>query len=104
MLHSIFKDIPDQQPDELVEILASSDSVRIERIVSYGQSSKPDFWYQQEQSEFVILLSGNAMLEFDGGEIITMLPGDYINIPARQRHRVLATATDEKSVWLCVFY
>ncbi len=103
MLQNIFKDIPCELPDELVTTLISSDSVCIERIVSHGHSSEQGFWYQQEQNEFVILLSGSAELEFENG-IVAMLPGDYINIPAQQRHRVVATKKDEKSVWLCIFY
>nr|WP_265095296.1 hypothetical protein [Aeromonas hydrophila] len=31
-------------------------------------------------------------------------PGDHINIPARQKHRVEWTHPDMTTVWLCVFY
>ncbi len=103
MLYNIFENIPDELSEELVETLCSSDAVRIERIVSYGHSSDPDFWYQQEQNEFVILLSGSAQLELED-KTISMKPGDYLNIPAQLKHRVATTAKDEKSIWLCVFY
>jgi cupin 2 domain-containing protein len=47
---------------ELITILAESQNVRIERIISTGQVSTD--WYDQEQREFVILLEGNAVVEF----------------------------------------
>jgi cupin 2 domain-containing protein len=33
-----------------------------------------------------------------------MKVGDWINIPAHQRHRVEWTSPDEPTVWLAVFY
>lgn len=38
--------------------------LRIERIISTGQSSAPDFWYDQPEAEWVVLLSGAARLRF----------------------------------------
>ena len=62
---------------------------RIERIVSTGQSSEAGFWYDQEQVEWVVLLSGSAGLLFDGEAAPRLLrPGDYIEIPPHVRHRV----------------
>ena len=34
--------------------------IRIERIVSRGHTSPPDFWYDQPQAEWVIVLAGSA--------------------------------------------
>jgi cupin 2 domain-containing protein len=33
-----------------------------------------------------------------------MGPGDYIDVPAHQRHRVEWTDPDQDTVWLAVFY
>jgi cupin 2 domain-containing protein len=33
-----------------------------------------------------------------------MSPGDYINIPAHEKHRVAWTRPDEPTIWLAVFY
>ena len=101
---NIFENIPKEMPDELVEILAASTNVRIERIVSNGDKSPEGFWYDQPLDEWVILLSGEATLEFADGKTVCMLPGDYIHIPAHEKHRVARTASDINSVWLAVHY
>ena len=49
-------------------------SVRIERIVSHGHASPEGFWYDQDQSEFVVLLQSAARLRFEDG-MIEMDPG-----------------------------
>ncbi len=102
---NLFKDIPEDLPKELSEILASSKTVRIERIVSRGQCSPKEFYYDQEQNEFVLLLKGEAELEiFDQDEKITLGEGDSILITAHQKHRVSWTNPDIETIWLAVFY
>ncbi len=107
MRGNLFNGIPTHLPEELVTRLAGSGSVRIERIVSDGHASPEGFWYDQEQDEWVLLLSGGAELVLEtaeGLERTTLNPGDHLLIPARQRHRVEATVTSEKTVWLAVFF
>jgi cupin 2 domain-containing protein len=88
---------------ELVEVLARGRGVRIERIVSTGQASPPGFWYDQPQDEFVVVLAGSAVLRFeDGDRRFDLKPGDWIEIPARARHRVEFTQADPPTVWLAV--
>ena len=90
---------------ELVEVLAESKHVRIERIISIGHASPDGFWYDQAEAEWVVVLKGEAKLLFDGDEEpIHLGPGDYANIPAHRKHRVEWTTTDEPTVWLAVFY
>lgn len=102
---NLYRDIPDTLPQELVQVLASSAPVRIERIVSRGHCSPPGFWYEQEQHEWVALLQGQALLRFELDEqVVQLQPGDCINIPARVRHRVEATAAAGDTIWLAVFY
>jgi cupin 2 domain-containing protein len=75
-------------------------SVKIERIVSHQHNSPPGFWYDQAGDEWVIVLRGNATLEFDGGEFVEMNAGDYLEISRHVKHRI--ARTDEETVWLAV--
>lgn len=100
---NLLADLPDDLPSELIETLAQSESVRIERIVSLGHVSPADFWYDQEENEWVALLSGGARLQFEDEEI-ELRPGDWIVIPAHRKHRVAWTKPGEHTVWLAVFY
>ena len=105
MTANLFDDIPAQLPEELIEELARSDDVRIERIVSRGHASPEGFWYDQPLNELVVLLSGSARLALqdEPGEI-ELAPGDYLLIPAHRRHRVVSTAPDGETIWLAVHY
>ena len=88
-------------PEELTTILAESPSVRIERIVSTGQISD---WYDQCETEFVVLLEGSASIEFENVKTVEISKGDTILIPPHERHRVSYTSSNPPCVWLCVFY
>jgi cupin 2 domain-containing protein len=103
-LANLFADIPSNLPEELVEVLQATGSVRIERIISRGHATPEGFWFDQDQAEFVILLRGVARLRLEGDNPVEMKPGDFINIPAHRRHRVEWTTPDEPSVWLAVHY
>ena len=97
--------LPDASDEERILELASNSSVRIERIVSQGQTSPPGFWYDQATTEWVAVLQGGARLEFDGDTpTIEMRPGDFIEIPPHQKHRVDWTAPDEPTVWLAIHW
>lgn len=104
---NLFENIPDDLPEELFTRLAESGEVKIERIVSDGHASPEGFWFDQEQDEWVLLISGSAALALEteyGIERIDLKPGDGLLIPARQRHRVEATSLTEKTIWLAVFF
>src|SRR4029078_8964068 len=90
-------------PEELVTILLDSPGVRIERIVSQGHTSADDFWYDQRQAEWVVVLKGKARLSFED-DVIEMKPGDFVTIPAHKKHRVEWTTPDEPTVWLAIPY
>ena len=92
-------------PDERVDILAESASVRVERIVSTGQATPPDHWYDQPWDEFVLLVSGAARLRIeDEVEDRSMRAGDWVVLPAHCRHRVTWTQEFPPTVWLAVHY
>ncbi|WP_232530152.1 hypothetical protein [Rosistilla oblonga] len=56
--HNLFADLPTSLTEELVNVLAENPQVRIERIVSTGQFTKPGFWYDQDEHEWVVVLKG----------------------------------------------
>lgn len=103
-MHNIFDSIPADLSNEVFEDLVSSDKVTIERIISKGQTS-PDFgWYDQEQHEWVIVFAGSAIIGFDDKPSVTLKAGDYLNIPAHQKHKVAWTDPNVETIWLAVHY
>jgi len=100
---NLFADIPEQLPDEFFTTLLDAGSVRIERIVSHAHSSPDEYWYDQDQHEWVMVVKGAARLRFEDATM-TMKPGDFVNIRAHRRHRVEWTTPEEPTVWLAVHY
>ncbi len=102
---NLFADLPQSLQEELIENIAVSKNIRIERIVSTGQASPPGFWYDQTEHEWVVVLQGEAELEFeDQAEHQRLKTGDYVLIPAHRKHRVAWTSPGEPTVWLAVFF
>ncbi len=97
-------DIPRELPEELTNILISRPGVRIERIVSRGHVTPANSWYDQDEHEWVCVLSGAARLEVEGGPgIVELAQGDWIELPVHVRHRVVWTRPDVNTIWLAVF-
>ena len=88
--------------DELYEAFIKNENFLLERIISTGQSSPPGFWYDQQQDEWVALLQGNATLSWYDGRSVTMKAGDWLFIPAHEKHRVDETSIKPPCVWLAV--
>ena len=78
--------------------------MRIERIVSSGQTTPADTPYDQPNDEWVLLLAGAARLWIDGDGERDLVPGDHLLIAAHRRHRVTWTATDRPTVWLAIHF
>lgn len=105
IFHTIPQTILQENDDELIEKIGGSDTVKIERIISRGHCSAEDDWYDQSQNEFVLLLQGEAELDFmEPKEHSILKPGDYLVIPAHRKHRVASTSTEVDTLWLTVFY
>src|SRR5438552_8224974 len=100
---NFFDDLAQHLPDELSQTLLEAANVRIERIISHGHASASEFWYDQNQHEFVVLLKGAARLTIED-ETVEMKPGSFINIPAHRRHRVEWTTPNEPTIWLAIHY
>lgn len=96
-------DLPSSLPNkERFESLVSTDNILIERIISTGQVTPTGEWYDQEQDEWVILLQGEASLAYADGKQIKLTAGDYLFIPAHQKHRVEYTSSEPPCIWLAV--
>jgi len=101
--NNLFDQIPASAPQEILTELVSANHVRVERIVSFGQTSPDGLWYEQLENEWVLVLEGSAQIRLDN-KLVELTRGDYLNIPAGVRHRVEKTAENGKTVWLAVFY
>ena len=102
---NIFAHLPDSLPEELFQELRHGKGFKLERIISMGHATPAGKWYDQEQHEWVLLLSGSAGLRFEGnGKVQELRPGDFVNIPAHKRHRLEWTDPKEKTVWLALHY
>lgn len=88
-------------PDrEIAATLFEHTPVRVERIVSSGQTTDV---YDQDEHEWLVVLEGEAdLLLVDAGETFTLKRGDTLWLPAHCRHQV--TRTSDACVWLCVFW
>ena len=100
---NLLAQIPTSLPQELLQTLLERPGLHIERIISHGHASPPDFWYDQEQHEWVLLLQGAARVQFEE-RTVELLPGDYLYIPAHQRHRVAWTTPEQTTIWLAIFF
>lgn len=103
-IENLFKNLPENAGAEHFQTLISSDSVRIERIISFPNNPLSEEWYDQEEHEWVMVLQGNGVIVFDDYRIVTLNAGDHLNIPAHQKHRVVKTSKDEATIWLAAFY
>ena len=106
MSDNLFAGLPRStlENEQFLELL-SRPGLRIERIVSTGQASPPDFWYDQPDGEWVLLVQGEAWLAFaDEPTARRLRPGDFIDIAPHRRHRVDWTDPTQTTVWLAVFY
>lgn len=101
---NLFKDLPIDVSEETFEDLLCHENLRIERIVSHGQTSPEHGWYDQKESEWVLVLKGAGELTFENGSVKRLEAGDHLNIPAHTKHKVSWTDPDQETIWLAVFY
>jgi cupin 2 domain-containing protein len=76
--------------------------VRIERIVSGGQTTPKDAPFAQDAEEWVLLLAGSAAIRLEGCAEVALKPGDHLLIPGGTRHWVTRTDADVPTVWLAM--
>jgi cupin 2 domain-containing protein len=99
---NLFDDLPARTDEEIFTELLSRDGVRIERIVSTGQSTPADKPHRQGHDEWVLLLAGAAGLRIEGEVERNLRPGDHVLIAAHRSHWVTWTAKDEPTIWLAI--
>lgn len=94
--------------EEIFEALHQSEEkgILIERIISTGQTTPENEWYDQEKDEWVVLLQGKATLLFDEaeGEVLELKGGEAVFIAARRKHRVIFTSSEPPCIWLAVHF
>lgn len=103
-MSNIYSDVPSSIPDEIFNDIITTENVRIERIISHGHSSPEQGWYDQDENEWIMVLEGQGVIEVEDGRVVTLSKGDYINIAAREKHKVVGTDRDVVTIWLAVFY
>jgi len=95
--------IPSDLPEEQFLPLLQRDGLRFERIVSRQHATPAGHWYDQAEDEWVLLVSGSAVIRFaDPDEKLQLGPGDHLLIPAHCRHRVESTDPERETVWLAL--
>ncbi len=100
-IHHLFSNLPSARKKEVFRTLHRTREVRIERIVSRGQSTPRGRWLCEPASEWVMVLEGRARLAFRGKRgTADLKAGDYVFIPARTAHRVEWTPGNRRTVWL----
>lgn len=82
---------------ERFDTLLSHQGLVIERIVSTSKIASRE--YVQEQDEWVVLLTGEALLEV-AGRRQSLRAGDYLFLAARTPHTVLEVS--DGAMWLAV--
>ena len=103
MLPKVAKLYPDNpnSGEEAFFHIASGKSFTLEHIVSFGAASEEGSWYDQDRKEWVALIRGEAVLEFEEGQL-ELRSGDSLIIPAVQKHRVVSTSVD--AVWIALHF
>ena len=110
--------------DVCINILFNNENVKIEKIISTGQTTD---WQESNKNEFVILVQGNAEIEYYDNRIcedknfktnenimknlkntndmkLQLGKGDIILIKKGERHRVSYTSKNPCCVWICIFF
>lgn len=99
---NLFAPLPPAGAEEIFTELLSRPGLRIERIVSMGQTTPVDSPYDQDHDEWILLLAGAAGLWIEGEAERHLVPGDHLLIRAHRRHRVTWTALDRPTIWLAI--
>jgi cupin 2 domain-containing protein len=100
------RDLPLQLlAEEAFTTLVDRPGLRIDRIVSTGQTTPEGQWHDQETDEWVLLMEGAERLRVEGeSEDRAFTEGDWILLPAHCRHCVTWTRAQSPTVWLAVHF
>ncbi len=104
-MKSLLENLPETAPGrEVFENLIARPCARveIERIVSGELGETDGQWYDQNWDECVLLLAGEAVLEYADGTTATLKPFDFLEIPPNTPHHVKRTRAG--TVWLALHF
>ncbi|MCM8535246.1 MAG: cupin domain-containing protein [Lentisphaeraceae bacterium] len=90
--------------EEFLETILNEKNFRLERIVSKGHVTPDDYWYDQEDNEWVVLLDGEATIEYKDGSRKVLKKGDSLLIPKHEEHKVVETSSSQETIWLALFW
>jgi cupin 2 domain-containing protein len=94
---NLYEDALPPAKGERFDTLLSHQGLVIERIVSTSKIASKE--YLQEQDEWVVLLTGDALLDVAGRKV-PLRAGDYLFLPAHTPHTVLQVS--DGALWLAV--
>lgn len=106
-IHSsnLLKKIPKSLKEEVFENILLNDKFKLERIISKGHITPQGEWYDQDQNEWVMILKGNADLKIEGKiDLLKLVEGDSILLPAHVKHRVERTDESQETIWLALHF
>ncbi len=98
----LWRNLPSARRGEVFTELVAKRGVRIERIVSLGQTTPEAEPLVQKADEWVIVLQGRAAIRLDGYAEAELTPGDHLLIPGGTRHWVTRTDPDAPTLWLAI--
>jgi cupin 2 domain-containing protein len=102
--NNLFSSLCPPAGEERVDRLIEGPGWRLERIHSCLASSPEGFWYDQAETEWVMVLRGSAQLQFeDEQQPRDLCVGDSLLIAPQRRHRVVTTDPDPGTLWLALF-
>ena len=100
VVRNLFAQTASPNGEEIIRPLLDGKSFRLESIHSYGQPTPKGSWYDQDTEEWVLLVQGSAVLEFEGEGMLELKSGDYLVIPLHSRHRVDFASPD--AIWIAL--
>lgn len=102
MVNNLFAPRPPEETEEQFVSILRRPGFKLEYIVSHGRASERDFWYDQDDAEWILLVRGHAALEFENHKLIELTAGDFFQIPAHAKHRVNYCSDD--ALWLTLHF
>ena len=100
---NLFKDLPCDLSEEVFEDLLTHKQLRVERIVSKGQTTPEGEWYDQEGHEWVLVLQGAGELTYEDGSVKRLeaaITSIFQPIPSTGE----LDDPEQETIWLAVFY
>lgn len=102
-INNLFDSLVTESDNEIFDMIVKTNNIKLERISSFGNTTSPGEWYDQDDDEWVFLVKGNANILFKkDNELVKMEAGDHILIPKRIKHRVEYTSQD--ALWLTLHH